>query len=57
MVSVGGDGYHLPPGASIQLVSIADQFRVTTRQGPQVIKRRLYTVYVRFDTVLHGISA
>ena len=45
MVAMGGTGYHLPPGATIILVSVNDRFRV----NGQTIKRRLYTVRVAFD--------
>jgi hypothetical protein len=45
MVHLGGMGYHLPPGATIVLVSIQDKFR----GAGNLIKRRLYTVRFGFD--------
>jgi len=57
MVPVGGGGYHLPAGAYIELVSVDEKFRVITRQGLQLIKRRLYTVHVRFSIQVDDRSA
>ena len=45
MVHMGGMGYHLPPGATIVLVSIQDKFR----GAGNLIKRRLFTVRFGFD--------
>lgn len=44
MVHVGGKGYHLPPGAAVTLLSMADRFRA----HGQSINRKLYTVSVAF---------
>ncbi|KAL1495718.1 hypothetical protein AB1Y20_016581 [Prymnesium parvum] len=48
LVDVGGGGFHLPAGAAIELVAVHDKFRVPSMQGVQWVKRRLYTVRVRF---------
>ena len=44
---MGGMGYHLPPGATVSLVSVEDKFKAYG----QAMKRRLYTVRVEFPIV------
>jgi hypothetical protein len=57
MVHVGGSGYHLPPGATVTLVGIAERFRAHNRP----VRRRCYTVHVAFDVsdpaIQHGDAA
>ena len=53
MVHVGGNGYHLPPGASVTLVSISDSFRAHKKK----VHRRLYTCHVAFDTADPHLAA
>ena len=47
LVHMGGMGYHLPPGATVSLVSVEDKFKAYG----QAMKRRLYTVRVEFPIV------
>ncbi len=45
LVSVGGEGYHLPPGATVELVDVKERFKAYGLQ----VRRRLFTVRVLLD--------